>query len=71
MNGNAKWVIGVLGSIAGLAENSGQRQKQSAAAVGSWQCQLPTAAACWPTACVLECLPSLIIGEMPSGREVM
>jgi hypothetical protein len=28
MNGNAKWVIGVLGSIAGLAENSRQRQKQ-------------------------------------------
>ena len=45
MNGNVKWMIGVLGSIAGLAENSRQRQKQSAAAVGSWQCQLPTAAA--------------------------
>ena len=28
LKGNAKWVIGVLGSIAGLAENSRQRQKQ-------------------------------------------
>ena len=41
MNGNAKWVIGVLGSIAGLAENSGQRQ--STVGSGSGQLAVPTA----------------------------